>query len=95
LAKEQQLEEEGKDEIGRRVEEESYDVMLLAVIGILDELKDEGNVVGWMRSGALIHVVGDQETILESNTVDGSAIPPSENAQVETDATQRHQQGRP
>ncbi|KAF8970946.1 hypothetical protein BDZ97DRAFT_1914399 [Flammula alnicola] len=32
-----------------------YDEMLLAVIGVLDHLKSEGNVAGWMRGGGLLH----------------------------------------
>ena len=62
LAKEQQLEVPGKEEGVE--EEESYDELLLAVIGILDALKHEGNVAGWMRSGGL--VVGDQDTTLDT-----------------------------
>jgi hypothetical protein len=63
LAKEQQLEVQGNGV----EEEESYDELLLAVVGILDALKHEGNVAGWMRSGGLVHVVGgDQETISET-----------------------------
>jgi hypothetical protein len=60
LAKEQQLEVQGNGV----EEEESYDELLLAVIGILDALKHEGNVAGWMRGGGLVRVVGgDQETL--------------------------------
>ena len=44
----------------------NYDELLLAVVGILDALKHEGNVAGWMRSGGLVHVGNDQETILET-----------------------------
>ena len=66
LKEQQLLELHGKEEIGG-VEEESYDELLLAVIGILDALKHEGNVAGWMRSGGLVHVAGDhQETISET-----------------------------
>ncbi|KAF8808879.1 hypothetical protein BYT27DRAFT_7241486 [Phlegmacium glaucopus] len=85
LAKEQQLEAQAK-------EDEGYDATLLAVIGILDRLKHEGNVAGWMRSGGLIHAVGDQEKILESNAIDGSArthAPLSENAEAGTTVTTR------
>ena len=61
LAKEQLLEVQGKG-----VEEESFDELLLAVIGVLDALKHEGNVAGWMRSGGLVKIGGgDQETISE------------------------------
>ena len=61
LAKEQQ-EVQGKERV-----EESYDELLLAVVGILDALKHEGNVAGWMRSGGLVHViVGDQDTNSET-----------------------------
>jgi len=87
LAKEQQLEALEKEE----VEEENYDETLLAVIGILDTLKHEGNVAGWMKSGGLIHVVAaDEDTNFES--IDGSATthaPPSENAEAQTIATTR------
>lgn len=69
LAKEQQL-EAGKEQIGK-VEEERYDELLLAVIGILDSLKYEGNVAGWMRSGGLVRV-GDQDTISTSEI--GTAV---------------------
>ena len=51
---------------GKGVEEESFDELLLAVIGVLDALKHEGNVAGWMRSGGLVNIGGgDQETISE------------------------------
>lgn len=33
----------------------TYDQTLLAVIGILDNIKGESNVAGWMRSGGLLH----------------------------------------
>jgi hypothetical protein len=70
LAKEQQLEAQGKEEVGK-VEEERYDELLLAVIGILDELKYQGNVAGWMRSGGLVHV-GNRETMPELHAVGGT-----------------------
>ena len=35
-----------------------YDPTLLAVIGILDHLKHEDNVAGWMRAGGLLSVPG-------------------------------------
>ena len=86
LEKEQQLEAQRKDESGK-VEEEHYDELLLAVIGILDRLKLQGNVAGWMRSGGLINV-GDQETVLESNaSIDspaGTPSPTSENPKTTT-----------
>ncbi|KAJ3534754.1 hypothetical protein NMY22_g6784 [Coprinellus aureogranulatus] len=34
-----------------------YDGTLLAVIGVLDAIKEESNVAGWMRSGGLLNVV--------------------------------------
>jgi len=84
LEKEQQLEAQRKEENGK-MGEERYDELLLAVIGIIDELKLQGNVAGWMRSGGLVHV-GDQETILESNTnIDSHArtsSPTSENSET-------------
>jgi hypothetical protein len=33
-----------------------YDETLLAVIGVLDQIKHESNVAGWMRSGGLLHI---------------------------------------
>ena len=33
-----------------------YDETLLAVIGVLDQIKHESNVAGWMRSGGLLRV---------------------------------------
>ena len=33
-----------------------YDETLLAVVGVLDRIKHESNVAGWMRSGGLLHV---------------------------------------
>lgn len=66
---------------------ESYDEFLLAVIGILDGLKHEGNVAAWIRSGGLVHDVGDQETIPESNNIEGNApvpVPTSETPETET-----------
>ena len=33
-----------------------YDETLLAVVGVLDQIKHESNVAGWMRSGGLLHV---------------------------------------
>ena len=82
-------ETQGKEDIqvGRVAEEEeSYDELLLAVIGILDGLKYEGNVAGWMRSGGLIHV-GDQQAILGSNHSPRTPDPSSENAEVTTPTT--------
>ena len=75
LAKEQQL--EGVEE----EEEESFDELMLAVIGILDAIKHEGNVAGWMRSGGLIHVVGggDRETILETSPTLSSPLEEASN----------------
>jgi hypothetical protein len=32
-----------------------YDETLLAVVGVLDHVKHEGNVAGWLRSGGLLH----------------------------------------
>ena len=69
LAREQQQLEEGVEEVeGEEGEgEESYDEFMLAVIGILDVLKHEGNVAGWMRSGGLVRLIGDErDTIPES-----------------------------
>lgn len=34
-------------------ESEKYDETLLAVIGILDEIKNQSNVAGWIRAGGL------------------------------------------
>ena len=74
-------------QVGRVAEEEeSYDELLLAVIGILDGLKYEGNVAGWMRSGGLIDV-GDQQAILGSNHSPRTPDPSSENAEVTTPTT--------
>jgi len=39
--------------------EDSYDHVLLAVIGILDEVKAQGNVAAWVRSGGLWGVSED------------------------------------
>ena len=75
LAKVQQLEERVEEE------KESYDELMLGVIGILDALKHQGNVAGWMRSGGLVHVPGAaQETILETT-------PETEEAPVTTTST--------
>lgn len=71
LLEKEQLEAQGKEEVGK-VEEERYDELLLAVIGILNELKHQGNVVGWMRSGGLVHV-GNRETMPESHAVQGNS----------------------
>ncbi|KAG5650143.1 hypothetical protein H0H81_000547 [Sphagnurus paluster] len=35
-----------------------FDLTLLAVIGVLEALKWEGNVAGWLRAGGLVRVVG-------------------------------------
>lgn len=88
---EQQLEAETEE--SEKVEEEKYDELLLAVIGILDGLKHEGNVAGWMRSGGLVHV-GDHETISTSE-IGTAAIPmPISNPQTTftptTPSTKRH-----
>jgi len=51
------------------------------VIGILDALKHQGNVAGWMKSGGLVHVAGGaQETILET-------VPETQETPVTTTAT--------
>ena len=81
LASEQQ-EIKANREANRRAKEgkKSYDELLLAVIGILDALKHEGNVAGWMRSGGLVRVVGDHrkrisETLeTESTTATTSTV---------------------
>jgi hypothetical protein len=41
--------------IVREQMEMRYDETLLAVIGVLDQIKNESNVAGWMRSGGLLH----------------------------------------
>ena len=68
LAKEQQLKEGVAEE-----EEKSYDEFMLAVIGILDALKHEGNVASWMRSGGLVRVVED--TIPETEETPTTSMP--------------------
>ena len=44
---------EGEGEAGEGAEKEGYDSTLLAVIGILDEIKEQSNVAGWIRAGGL------------------------------------------
>ena len=64
LASEQQeIEEKRKRRAVKKMgkKKKGYDELLLAVIGILDALKHEGNVAGWMRSGGLVHVDGDHQ----------------------------------
>jgi len=41
-----------------------YDEMLLAVVGILEEVKVQGNVAGWMRMGGLMM---GQEVLVDSS----------------------------
>jgi hypothetical protein len=61
----EQLEMQGKEGVE---EEERYDELLLAVIGVLDALKHVGNVAGWMRGGGLVRVVSaDQEAGFNSS----------------------------
>ncbi|KZT20498.1 hypothetical protein NEOLEDRAFT_1140602 [Neolentinus lepideus HHB14362 ss-1] len=39
--------------LAEAVEGKQYDATLLAIVGILDEIKRQGNVAGWIRSGGL------------------------------------------
>ncbi|PPQ95423.1 hypothetical protein CVT26_008443 [Gymnopilus dilepis] len=52
-----------------------YDPTLLAVIGILDHLKHEDNVAGWMRAGGLLSVPGVSPTssAAAATSTDGGA----------------------
>ncbi|KAH9475518.1 putative FCP1 homology domain-containing protein [Psilocybe cubensis] len=50
--------EEHAKRISEVVGDQKFDQTLLAVIGILDRVKWEDNVAGWMRSGGLVNVEG-------------------------------------
>ena len=63
LTTEARLKFQQKEVAGGGEEEEIYDETLLAVIGVLDALKHEGNVAGWIRSGGLVNVGDHHETI--------------------------------
>ncbi|KAF8152569.1 hypothetical protein B0H34DRAFT_121141 [Crassisporium funariophilum] len=58
-------------------EEEKYDETLLAIIGILDRIKHEDNVAGWMRAGGLVRVL-DEDLTSVSATAGNVAISQSE-----------------
>lgn len=69
---------EATDGNGRPLE---YDSTLLAVIGILDGVKEESNVAGWMRAGGLLNVVAPSPSrsstlgpVKESSNEDGSDV---------------------
>jgi len=50
--------------------ERQYDETLLAVVGVLDRIKHEGNVAGWMRSGGLLHVAHSPTPLSTDDRVD-------------------------
>jgi len=54
-----------------------YDETLLALIGILDHIKYEGNVAGWMRSGGLLRVDVSEEITLTAKRTGSPPTTPS------------------
>ncbi|KJA15435.1 hypothetical protein HYPSUDRAFT_149081, partial [Hypholoma sublateritium FD-334 SS-4] len=53
-----------------------YDETLLAVVGVLDRIKHEGNVAGWMRSGGLLTTaLGTGTHGPETDDAGASALP--------------------
>ena len=48
-----------------------YDETLLAVIGVLDHLKHESSVAGWMRHGGLLNVEAAEDAFRLSKNSDG------------------------
>ncbi|KAF9475558.1 hypothetical protein BDN70DRAFT_864692 [Pholiota conissans] len=51
--------EDGQED-GSEEPEMRYDETLLAVVGVLDHAKHEGNIAGWMRGGGLLHTARGQ-----------------------------------
>ncbi|TFK24436.1 hypothetical protein FA15DRAFT_592402 [Coprinopsis marcescibilis] len=51
-----------------------YDQTLLAVIGVLDTVKNESNVAGWMRSGGLLNVSTTGEDLKSRSVTPGPLI---------------------
>ena len=54
-----------------------YDETLLALIGILDHIKYEGNVAGWMRSGGLLRLDFSEEITLTAKRTGSPPTTPS------------------
>ncbi|KDQ58202.1 hypothetical protein JAAARDRAFT_155890 [Jaapia argillacea MUCL 33604] len=52
---------------------QKYDETLLAVIGVLDEIKYQSNVAGWIRNGGLFQGVGG-EGVVEGKEVRAGAV---------------------
>lgn len=61
--------EEHAKRISATVGEQKYDQTLLAVIGILDRVKWEDNIAGWMKAGSLINVEGVEVKQITGETV--------------------------
>jgi hypothetical protein len=59
-----------------------YDETLLAVIGVLDEIKGQSNVAGWIRAGGLWGLPGDPGPSLMAGAVDDPSSPLTPTTQV-------------
>ncbi|KAG1824528.1 uncharacterized protein BJ212DRAFT_1475833 [Suillus subaureus] len=64
--------------ISSRPSAEPYDPTILAVIGILDEIKKQSSVAGWIQSGGLWDIVpapeAERESIVAPSATDASII---------------------
>ena len=66
-----------------------YDETLLAVIGVLDHIKHEGNIAGWMRQGGLLNIDPidtAQVTIIRSKSPSAKPSPKKKRKLEETRA---------
>lgn len=67
-----------------------YDETLLAVVGVLDRIKHEGNVAGWMRSGGLLTTALPTDAPAATETIPATtetASATTETAPTTTEAT--------
>lgn len=78
------------EKVAQAVEEArglEYDSTLLAIVGVLDAVKEETNVAGWMRTGGLVDVPASSVPLKKRrNTGDqenGSTPPPSPGSSAE------------
>ncbi|KAG1903463.1 uncharacterized protein F5891DRAFT_1019573 [Suillus fuscotomentosus] len=61
---------------------EPYDPTILAVIGVLDEIKNQSSVAGWIRAGGLWDIVPVPEAEAEGESI---VIPPASDANMVED----------
>jgi hypothetical protein len=71
---------------------EPYDPTILAVIGVLDEIKKQSSVAGWIQGGGLWDIVSvaeaERESIVTASATDASIV---EDLQLSTDPQEAQQ----